>query len=144
MKPICSISLAFLLWAAWPTANVFSCTCAEATVADYRKSARSIFLGTAVSKKRSSLEGESGVEITFKVEQVWKGKTWKQITVHTGPTEDLYDFLDLCAPHFQLGQKYIVFGYGKTRLKTDTCAGTGGFPYAETIITKLGPANPAR
>jgi hypothetical protein len=90
------------------------------------------------------VEGQNGVEVTFKVERVWKGKTSEQILVHTGPTEDLYDTLDLCAPLFQVGQKYIVFGYGKTRLKTDTCAGTGGFPYAENIIKKLGPGKPAK
>jgi len=36
------------------------------------------------------VEGQNGVEVTFKVERVWKGKTSEQIIVHTGPTEEGY------------------------------------------------------
>ncbi|HSE25725.1 MAG TPA: hypothetical protein VLB68_28930, partial [Pyrinomonadaceae bacterium] len=79
-----------------------------------------------------------GVEITLKVDRVWKGKISEKMIVYSGATDDLYPFVNLCATPFRLGEKYIVFAYGQDKLATDVCAGSGAFPYANKVIRDLG------
>ena len=112
----CTIILSFCV------IEAFACLCSEMTVAD-------------------ALE-KNGVEVTLEVEKVWKGKVLKKTLVYTGATEDLYPFLDLCATPFSVGEKYIVFTYGKNKFSTNVCAGTGDFPYAEKVIKQLGKGKP--
>ncbi len=45
-----------------------------------------------------------GVEVTFRVERVWKGNIPKKAVVSTGATGDLYPIESLCAPLFRVGQ----------------------------------------
>lgn len=129
---VVTISLSFFV------SEAFACTCGEMTVAEYRESASAVFLAKVVSKKKSDALEKDGVEVTLEVEKVWKGKVLRKTLVYTGATEDLYPFLDLCATPFSVGEKYIVFTYGKNKFSTNVCAGTGDFPYAEKVIKQLG------
>lgn len=118
--------------------DVYACTCGEITVAERKRNAKAVFLGTVLSKKKSDAIEKNGVEVTLKVERVWKGDISERVVVYTGATDDLYDFVDLCASWLRVGQKHVVFTYGKDKHMTDVCAGTGDFPYAEEVIRQLG------
>jgi hypothetical protein len=118
--------------------NVSACTCGDATVAEYRTSAKAVFLGEVVSKRKSDAVEKNGVEVTLKVERVWKGSISEEVLVYTGATDDLYPFVNLCATPFRTGERYIVFAYGEEKLATDMCAGSGDFPYAQKVIRQLG------
>jgi hypothetical protein len=118
--------------------RVFACTCAEMTVAEYRDSADAVFLAKVVGKAKSDALEKDGVEVTLEVERVWKGNISKRTVVYTGATDDLYLHLDLCATRFRSGERYVVFANGKDKFWTNVCTGTGGFPYAATVIKQLG------
>ncbi len=142
MKTIKFLLLALTISLVFLTSETFACTCGEMTVAEYRENASAVFLAKVVSKKKSDALEKDGVEVTLEVEKVWKGKILKRTLIYTGATEDLYPFLDLCATPFTVGEKYIVFAYGKNKLSTNVCAGTGDFPYAEKVIKQLGKGKP--
>ena len=118
--------------------DAVACTCTGGTTSELRQSARAVFLAKVASKRKSDAVKEDGVEVTLEVEKVWKGKITKQTIIHTGPTDDLYPFIELCATPFKIGESYIIFAYGKKKLSTDVCAGTGDFPYAVKVIEELG------
>ena len=59
------------------TANVLACTCGETTVGESKSNAKTVFLGRIKNKVRSEAVGKNGVEITFEVERVWKGRLQK-------------------------------------------------------------------
>ena len=118
--------------------QAYACTCAELTVVQQRENASAVFSGTVVKKTRSDAVEKNGVEVTFKVDRVWKGSIEEETVVYTGATADLYPFENLCAPPFKVGQKYVVFAFGQNDLTTDTCAGTLSFPEAKKLETQLG------
>src|SRR5260370_22854802 len=84
--------------------QAYACTCAELTVAQQRDNATAVFLGTVLAKGRSDAVERIGVEVTFRVERVWKGNIHKKAVVYTGATGDLYPIESLCAPLFRVGQ----------------------------------------
>jgi len=144
MKTITLVLLALTVSLIFLTDEAFACTCGEMTVSEYRKSASAVFLGKVIRKEKSDGFEKDGVAVTLEVEKVWKGKILKKTLIYTGATEDLYPFLNLCATPFTVGEKYIVFAYGKNKLSTDVCAGTGDFPYAANVIKQLGQGKPPR
>ncbi len=115
-----------------------ACTCGESTVAEDRERATAVFVGKVISKRKSNAVERDGVEVTLKVERVWKGMISERAIVYTGATDDLYPFVNLCATPFRLGQRYIVFAFGQDKFATDVCAGSGDFPYANKVIRELG------
>src|SRR5262245_6532016 len=137
MKKLGRYLFSFLLWLAF-TDIAAGCTCSDPSVKRQLSMAKNVFVGKVLSKKKSDAVMRNGVEVTLQVERVWKGGVTKITKIHTGPTEDVYDFFDMCATPIKLGERYIVFAYGGKMLSTDVCAGTGGFPYAEKIIQQLG------
>lgn len=118
--------------------GAYSCTCGESTVPQQRDSASAVFMGTPVKKVRSDAVEGHGVEITFQVRRVWKGQIGQQTVVYTGATSDLYDFENLCAPPFKIGQFYVVFALGAGKLTTDVCAGTLPVAEGKSTIRQLG------
>jgi hypothetical protein len=98
-------------------------------------------MGTPITKIRSDAIERHGVEITFKVTRLWKGEIGPQTVVYTGATSDLYDFENLCAPPFKIGQSYIVFALGADKLTTDICAGTLSVAEAKSTIRQLGKSH---
>lgn len=138
-------TLGILLSLCFFVGEASACTCGEMTVPEYRDSAKSVFLGKVISKKRSDVVEKDGVEVVLEVQKVWKGRVQKRTIVFTGATQDLYPFLNLCATPFRVGEKYIVFAYGAEKLSTDVCSGTGDFPYAKGVMKQLGQGKaPAR
>jgi hypothetical protein len=119
-----------------------ACTCGDSTVAEYRARAQAVFLAKVVSKRKSDALEKNGVEVTLKVERMWKGQITEEVLVYTGATDDLYPFVNLCATPFSVGEKYIVFAFGEEKLTTDVCAGSGDFPYAKKVIKQLGKGRP--
>lgn len=131
--------LAFFLLSVFSTVlvntNVLACTCSDMDVKQRFKHTDVAFAGKVLSKKKDDKEG---VEVVFQIEKVWKGKVMKMITIHTGPTEDLYDVFNMCAPLFRVGERYVVFAGGKKTLSNDVCQGFWKFSDAEKMIGQLG------
>ena len=118
--------------------RVAACTCGEATTAQYLQSATAVFIGVVAAKQKSNAVAKDGVEVTFRVERVWKGNVWKTALVYTGATPDLYAFENLCAPQFRVGRRYIVFALGQDKLETDICTGTVDSRYGRNVAKQLG------
>jgi|ERR1041384_239697 hypothetical protein len=116
----------------------YSCTCGDATVAQQRDNASAVFMGTPIRKMRSDQVEKNGVQITFKVNRVWKGDVEKEVTVYTAATSDLYPFENLCAPSFKIGKDYVVFALGSDKFTTDVCTGTLLASEAKNTIRELG------
>jgi hypothetical protein len=106
------------------SANVFACTCGETTLSESKSAATAVFLGRIKNKIKSDAVEESGVEVTFEVERVWKGQIQKKVRIYSGATADLYGFLDLCSPEFKVGDRYIVFAAGENLLANMMCSHT--------------------
>jgi hypothetical protein len=121
-----------------------ACSCDEATTAVYFKTASAVFIGTVTAKRKSNAAEKDGVEVTLKVERVWKGNVSNSALVYTGATSDLYPFENLCAPRFRIGQRYIVFALGQDKLETDICAGTLDFRHGQSVLKQLGRSRPPR
>jgi hypothetical protein len=134
---IAVLSITILL-SSGSVSEALACTCGESTVAEHRKRATAVFVGKVVAKRKSDAVEKDGVEVTLTAERVWKGTISQRVIVHTGATDDLYPFVNLCATPFRMGERYIVFAYGRDRLATDVCAGSGDFPYANGVIKQLG------
>ena len=122
--------------------RVAACTCGEATTAQYFQSATAVFIGVVGAKQKSNAVAKDGVEVTFRVEGVWKGNVSKKALVYTGPTGDLYPFENMCAPQFRVGRRYIVFALGRDKLETDICTGTVDSRYGRNVTKQLGRARP--
>ncbi len=119
-----------------------ACTCAESTVAQNVELATPVFVGTVTSKRKSDAIEKDGIEAVLKVGRRWKGEVSKTALVYTGATDDLYPFLNLCATPFRVGQKYVVFTYGRDKLVTDVCAGSAELSYARSVLKQLGRGKP--
>lgn len=116
--------------------TALSCTCSDMNVKQRFSHANLAFAGKVLSKRKS--DDQKGVVVMFQVEKVWKGSPTKTISIHTGPTEDLYKIFDLCATYFELEKRYVVFANGKTTFSNDVCQGVWKFPDAEKVIGQLG------
>lgn len=115
-----------------------ACTCGALTVTQQRENASAIFSGTVVKMTRSDAVEKNGVEITFKVDRIWKGRDEETTLIYTGATGDLYPFKSTCAPSFRVGQQYIVFAVGADKPSTDTCTGTFDYHDAKNLKRELG------
>lgn len=133
-----SASIALAVFGFGFGSQAYACTCAELTVSQQRENATAVFSGTVLRRLRSDEVEKDGVEVTFKVDRIWKGRVEAATSVFTGPTSDLYPFENLCAPQLRVGQKYIVFAFGKNKITTDVCAGTLAFPDAKKVKRQLG------
>jgi len=87
----------------------FSCTCLSPTrpAADFGASA--VFRGTVTNKKllpaRTEMKGRERYEITFQVDEIWKGSRQSKIVVY-----GLDDATDCKGGSgFEVGKKYLVF-----------------------------------
>ena len=84
-----------------------ACRCALKSLALEFELATDIFKGVAMHREKA----EEGYEYTFKVNQVWKGKSVDIITINTG-----FGGGD-CGSKFELSEEYVVFAIqGRTSI----------------------------
>jgi hypothetical protein len=74
-----------------------------------KRHAKAVFIGEVMKVSRTpKAELEMGVTsyaVRFHVDRYWKGDKTREVTVHTDMAG--------CGPHFEVGQKYLVYGFGK-------------------------------
>jgi hypothetical protein len=77
------------------------------------KNADAIFSGQVIEVSPT----EAGEKITtFKVEKIWKGIN--------SPTMSVSTSTDSVGSHFEVGETWLVYAYGKDKLSTDICTRT--------------------
>lgn len=121
--------------------EAFACTCGGVTVAETKEDANVVFSGKIIKKIKSDAVEKSGVEVTFQVDRIWKGKVGPTIKIYSGATSDLYDFMDLCSPEFELDDRYVVFAKGGNLLTNMVCSHTTKFENGKegkALLDKLG------
>lgn len=77
---------------------------------------------------------------TFKVEQMWTGKSAEEIIILTGATRGANGFIvsSSCNFRYVLGQKYLVYASGSgTELKASLCSRTKPLKSAAEDIREL-------
>jgi hypothetical protein len=100
-----------------------------------------VFSGKVVGKRKTAT---GDVEVTFRVERVWKGNPKAIAVVLTSPTEDdwkggNYETYSLCGMWFDLGERYLVYTNedGK-ELTVDVCTRTGKLAEVKEDLRALG------
>lgn len=94
-----AVSLFFLL-----EGEAHACSCVVVEPAAARNAAGIVFEGVLLRHEAAS-DGDSAVA-TFRVERVWRGEVRATVTVRTP------GLLSMCPPHFEVGQRYIVYADG--------------------------------
>jgi hypothetical protein len=117
--------------------EAMACTCGDSTVKDDFNSAEVVFLGEVIKTEKIKItrNGQDDWELKaiLKVERAWKGEVFEEMAVRTFSAPE--GSMALCGTPFETGTKWIIFSANEF---TDVCAGTGDFPYAETVIKELG------
>ncbi|MFX3634717.1 MAG: hypothetical protein ACE3L7_23025 [Candidatus Pristimantibacillus sp.] len=76
---------------------------------------------------------ESPVEVSFEVNQVWKGHVTPKLTVYTSQDEAS------CGVEFKQGNEYLVYAYASEgKLKSGLCSGTTLLTNASNDLVILG------
>jgi hypothetical protein len=99
----------------------------------YMKShAKTVFIGEALEiteMPKADLEiGASHYAVRLRVERYWKGVKTREVVVHT-------DMVG-CGPQFEIGQKYLVCGFGRELETVNT--GTRLLRYADKDLREIG------
>lgn len=120
--------------------EVFACSCelplgnitVKQQVGKARKNSRAVFMGEVLEVIRP--EDSYSVIVKFRVDQIWKGKLRKELTLGTGTGGGD------CGYRFEVGQRYLVYAYGsnETSLSTNICQRTVPLKDAVGDIKLLG------
>ena len=120
--------------------NAYGCTCKpEESVGDAWQEAAAVFTGqvtfieeiyTVVSEDEDTRTFRRDLLVKFEVEAVWKGSPNTEFVVRTSAIG--------CGYPFTVGEKYLVYGYGKKILETSGCTRTQAFSRATRDLQKLG------
>lgn len=94
-----AVSLFFLL-----EGEAHACSCAVPEPAAARDAAGIVFEGVLL-RHEAAADGGSAMA-TFRVERVWRGEVRATVTVRTPGLQSM------CPPHFEVGQRYIVYADG--------------------------------
>ena len=91
--------------------SAMACTCLEPTLSDRHQNADVIFSGTVdevvrIPKYHKSNMADTPIEVTFTVQDVFKGEDRKAITLHTS-----FKKYNCAGFAFEVGQPYLVFAY---------------------------------
>jgi hypothetical protein len=98
-------------------------------------SSDAVFSGEVVDLQKgtsaSRMFGPSDT-VTLRVSEAWKGTDQGTLEVST-PSQG-----SACGYHFEEGQEYLVYAYGKQDLKVDACGGTTHLSKADEDLALLG------
>ena len=117
-----------------------ACTCdPEVPPRAALQSATAVFLGEAtyqetiykkVSENKGKVSFVAEVLVKFVVEKSWKGAKNKEFIIRTSE--------EGCGYKFTLGEKYLVYAYGKDILATSGCTRTRSLADARDDLKELG------
>ena len=120
--------------------NAYGCTCnPEESVDEAWQEAAAVFTGQVtyieevyikVSEDKDTVGLVKELIVKFEVEAVWKGSPNTEFIVRTDK--------EGCGYPFKLGEKYLVYGYGKKILVTGGCTRTQAYSRASMDLQKLG------
>jgi hypothetical protein len=116
--------------------QVHACSCVvPGPPADALAKASAVFAGKIIAWQFPASSGSSmnSMQITFDVEQVWKGRSFQTLTVYTvisGST---------CSYSFLADREYLVYAYGgESRLQVSLCSRTKPLANAAEDLSALG------
>jgi hypothetical protein len=95
------------------------------------KGAVAVFSGKVIEISSSGNYDRNTV--TFDVDKTWKGNNDPIIVVSADP-----DYSS-CGNSFDLGESWLVYAYGKSKLSTSVCSRTTRLEYAQEDLKALGP-----
>jgi hypothetical protein len=112
-----------------------ACSCMGVPIQRYISSSDAVFSGEVVDLQKgtsaSRMFGPSDT-VTLRVSEAWKGTDQGTLEVST-PSQG-----SACGYHFEEGQEYLVYAYGKQDLKVDACGGTTHLSKADEDLALLG------
>jgi Tissue inhibitor of metalloproteinase len=112
-----------------------ACSCMVVSIQRYISSSDAVFSGEVVDLQKgtsaSRMFGPSDT-VTLRVSEAWKGTDQGTLEVST-PSQG-----SACGYHFEEGQEYLVYAYGKQDLKVDACGGTTHLSKADEDLALLG------
>jgi len=103
-----------------------------------KRHAKVVFVGEVLeianTPKQELEAGATQYAVRFRVDRYWKGVKASELIVHTDMTG--------CGPHFEIGQKYLVYAFGKT-LET-RFSRTKELGFADEDLRAIGPGKEFR
>ena len=112
-----------------------ACSCMVVSIQRYISSSDAVFSGEVVDLQKgtsaSRMFGPSDT-VALRVSEAWKGTDQGTLEVST-PSQG-----SACGYHFEEGQEYLVYAYGKQDLKVDACGGTTHLSKADEDLALLG------
>jgi hypothetical protein len=115
---------------AFGSSSAFACSCVSAE--DQRRSAGTIFAGRVDEIRQV---GNYEQLVKFRAEQAWKGVSEQEVTV----TNYLSPFGTCGSRHFTVGERYLVYAYGKPEdLEVGGCSLVIGMENAQADLDILG------
>jgi hypothetical protein len=139
------LALITALLAAAPSRDAAACVCFFETI-DERgdrqvteevrtelRRAVAVFVGEVIARDT--------LTVTFDLERVWKGELEKKLTMSTGAVANADGTVSIssCDYSFTLGEKYLVFAYGRslTDMRASQCTHTAPLKQATATIEHL-------
>ena len=117
--------------------SAFACSCImPGTVAEEVDRADAVFAGTVIALDNSDYKAYvfPDIEVTFTVQEYWKGDVLDTVVIHTGQGGGD------CGFAFEEGKSYLVYAYADDNgdLKEKICCRTALLSDAEGDLAKLG------
>ena len=117
--------------------KTYSCSCAiygDGSPNATMRHAKAVFIGEVLEITETTKEqreaGLGSALARMRVERFWKGVKSSEIFVST-------EIGVICGPHLEIGQKYLVYAFGKSL--TTICTPTRKLEYASKDMVALGP-----
>ncbi len=95
--------------------NAYPCKCAQQSADKKLKEAEAVFVGEVLAVSRDT--AKRTMAINFKVEEYWKGVTYREVLVVStlpGPGS--------CGLRVEVGEKFLVYASRNKQLQTSLCS----------------------
>ena len=95
--------------------NAYPCKCAQQSAGRKLKQSEAVFVGEVVAVSRDT--AKRTMAINFKVEEYWKGVTYREVLVVStlpGPGS--------CGLAVEVGEKFLVYASRNRQLQTSLCS----------------------
>ncbi len=125
----------FLGVSSWALTNeATACSCMKLTPAEGLSSSQAVFTGEAIAVEKNEATRFGGLEVTLRVEQVWKGTVEEQIQVHTAGSSAA------CGYPFVVGTRYLVYAFSDETdpMRVSLCSRTAPVENAKEDLDFLG------
>ena len=129
------IALFFLVLASLAYApEVRACSCMKLTPSEGLTSSYAVFTGEVTGIEKNTATRFGGVEVTFRVKQMWKGDPSEELKVHTAGSSAA------CGYSFAKGMTYLVYAVRDEAdpLRVSLCSRTAPIDKAKKDLDFLG------